>query len=71
MAGMTDKDVKEVLKTMKEMMIQAQSQHHAMPEILKATSQDKDMSALAKKMSTSFAAFHKDGRAVFDKVSKM
>jgi hypothetical protein len=71
MAGMTDKDIKEVSKLIKEIMTQALSQKRAIETILKLTSQDKDISVLAKKMDASHAPFHKDGRALLDKMNKM
>lgn len=71
MAGMTDKDVKEVSKLIKEIMANAQGQLRSIETILKLTSQDKDMSALAKKLDTSFKPFQKDGRALLDKMAKM
>ncbi len=66
MPGMTDKDKKEVSKMIKEIMGQALNHSRQIDEILKLTSQDKEMSVLAKAMADTHKPFHKAGRALLD-----
>lgn len=68
MAGMNDKDMKEVSKYIKEIATQTMTHGRNIEEILKLTSQDKDMSTLAKDLSASHKTFAKAARTLLDKM---
>ncbi|HSF63717.1 MAG TPA: hypothetical protein VLA78_04985 [Paracoccaceae bacterium] len=67
MAGMTDKDTKEVSKLIKEIAAQSLAHSRSIDEILKMTSQDKDMAPLAKDLSAAHKPLMKAVRSLLDK----
>jgi hypothetical protein len=71
MAGMTDKDKKEADALIKEMMRNEFTHvRKIIPELLKLTSQDKDLSKLSKAVEDTHGPFHKASRALLDALAK-
>lgn len=64
---MADKDNKEMLKKVKEMLILAQQLHHGNAELEKLAGDDKDMKAIAKSVVTDFKPYHKALREMLTK----